>query len=140
MTFDTPGMREDGSMHRRGWLVLVVVAVIFAVGFWQQHDSGEDSASKDGGISIEALPPQARETLELIDRGGPYPYERDDAVFMNREGLLPGHQRGYWREYTVRTPGESDRGARRLVRGDAGEVYYTDDHYASFTRVERGTG
>jgi ribonuclease T1 len=84
---------------------------------------------------IFELPPQARETLALIKAGGPFPYPRDGAVFANREGLLPKRERGYYREYTVKTPGAKDRGARRIVAGRGGEFYYTDDHYRSFRRI-----
>ncbi|MFF5029023.1 ribonuclease domain-containing protein [Streptomyces collinus] len=83
------------------------------------------------------LPAEARRTLALIDRGGPFPYARDGIVFGNLERLLPGHPRGYYHEYTVPTPGAHDRGARRLVTGRRGEVYYTDDHYNSFRAVLR---
>lgn len=88
-------------------------------------------------IEVGALPSEARQTLTLIDRGGPYPYRADDGVFQNREGLLPDHQRGFYREYTVETPGSPDRGARRIVTGERGEAYYTDDHYDSFWWVLR---
>jgi ribonuclease T1 len=83
------------------------------------------------------LPAEARETLALIDRGGPFPYAKDGAVFGNFERELPARPRGYYHEYTVRTPGESDRGARRVVTGQSAEFYYTDDHYASFRAVLR---
>jgi ribonuclease T1 len=78
------------------------------------------------------LPPEALDTLNLIDRGGPFPFSRDGVVFQNRERLLPRQPQGYYLEYTVITPGSSDRGARRIIAGEAGERYYTDDHYASF--------
>lgn len=86
------------------------------------------------------LPPEAITTLEAIGRGGPYPYDRDGTVFQNRERRLPERPRGYYREYTVQTPGSPDRGARRIVAGgEPPEVYYyTDDHYRSFRRVEIG--
>lgn len=83
------------------------------------------------------LPAEARRTLALIDKGGPYPYARDGIVFGNFEGHLPQHQRGYYHEYTVPTPASSGRGARRIVTGDGGEFYYTDDHYNSFRAVLR---
>lgn len=86
-------------------------------------------------ITSEELPPEALETLALIARGGPFPFSKDGSVFQNREQLLPRKPTGYYREYTVITPGESDRGARRIVRGAAGELYYTNDHYASFARI-----
>ena len=87
------------------------------------------------GIGIEQLPPEARSTLRLIERGGPFPYRKDGTVFGNRERLLPPNPRGYYREYTVPTPGSRDRGARRIVAGKQGERYYTADHYRSFKRI-----
>ena len=86
-------------------------------------------------ISLGQLPHEARQTLALIKAGGPFPYTRDGAVFGNREGQLPKRNRGYYREYTVRTPGAKDRGARRIVAGVPGEYYYTDDHYQTFRRI-----
>ncbi|AYN43941.1 ribonuclease N [Streptomyces dangxiongensis] len=83
------------------------------------------------------LPAEARRTLALIDRGGPFPYARDGVVFGNVEGRLPRQRRGHYHEYTVRTPGSRDRGARRVVTGQDGETYYTDDHYKSFRAVLR---
>jgi ribonuclease T1 len=89
-----------------------------------------------GEVRVSELPPEARHTLSLIRKGGPFPYDKDGSVFGNREGVLPKMSRGYYREYTVRTPGSRDRGARRIVAGErAGEFYYTDDHYRSFRRV-----
>ena len=86
-------------------------------------------------IQLSELPSEARQTIVLISRRGPFPYERDGAVFGNFEGLLPRHERGYYREYTVRTPGLAHRGARRIIAGRGGELYYTDDHYRSFKRI-----
>ncbi|MGV9758048.1 ribonuclease domain-containing protein [Streptomyces tricolor] len=83
------------------------------------------------------LPAEARRTLALIDQGGPFPYARDGVVFGNFEGRLPRQRRGYYHEYTVRTPGSPDRGPRRIVTGQGGEFYYTDDHYDSFRAVLR---
>ncbi|MFG2635082.1 ribonuclease domain-containing protein [Streptomyces sp. NPDC048362] len=88
-------------------------------------------------VRASRLPAEARGTLALVDHGGPYPYARDGIVFGNLEGRLPRHQRGYYHEYTVRTPGSHDRGARRLVTGLGAEIYYTDDHYDSFRAVLR---
>jgi ribonuclease T1 len=96
-----------------------------------------DPASGLAWIAVAALPAEGRETIELIAAGGPFPYERDGVVFQNREGILPDESRGYYREYTVPTPGSDDRGARRIVRGSGGELYYTEDHYESFRRVQR---
>lgn len=90
-----------------------------------------------GEVRVAALPPEARATLDLIRSGGPFPYQKDGSTFGNREGLLPKRPRGHYREYTVKTPGRRDRGARRIVAGAGtpGEFYYTDDHYRSFRRV-----
>ncbi len=88
-------------------------------------------------VRIVQLPPEARATLLLIERGGPFPYRKDGTVFGNRERLLPLHSHGYYREYTVPTPGSRDRGARRIVAGSQGEHYYTSDHYRSFRRIIR---
>lgn len=90
-----------------------------------------------GTVRQSRLPAEARVTLALIDRGGPFPYARDGVVFGNFEGHLPKHPRGYYHEYTVQTPGSHDRGARRLVTGQGGEIYYTGDHYNSFRAVLR---
>lgn len=89
-------------------------------------------------IKASALPSEARRVLVLIARGGPYPYARDNAVFSNFERILPRKSSGYYREFTVPTPGESDRGARRIVTGAAGEKYYTADHYNSFKFIAEG--
>jgi ribonuclease T1 len=86
-------------------------------------------------IAVAQLPVDARKTLELIRQGGPFPYERDGSVFGNYERLLPHRSRGYYLEYTVKTPGVRSRGARRIVAGRGGELYYTEDHYRSFKRV-----
>ena len=86
-------------------------------------------------IAPGELPREAREMLALIDKGGPFPYERDGVVFGNFEKRLPVRERGYYREYTVRTPGVNHRGARRIVAGRNGERYYTDDHYQTFRRI-----
>ena len=84
------------------------------------------------------LPREARHTIALIQRGGPYPYRQDDGIFGNREGHLPKKPRGWYREYTVDTPGLDHRGARRIVTGGdpPSEWYYTDDHYDSFRRFD----
>ena len=89
-------------------------------------------------VRASELPDEARRTLALIARGGPYPYTRDDVTFGNFERILPRKPTGYYKEYTVPTPGESDRGARRIVAGKAGEKYYTPDHYNSFTFIIEG--
>ena len=93
-------------------------------------------------VTLDALPAQGRDMMALIEKGGPFKYNKDGTVFGNREKILPARQRGYYREYTVRTPGESSRGARRIVCGgqqprapDA--CFYTDDHYGSFRQIVR---
>ncbi|MFD9569347.1 ribonuclease domain-containing protein [Streptomyces sp. NPDC059982] len=92
-----------------------------------------------GSVCYSALPSQAHDTLDLIDRGGPFPYSQDGVVFQNRERLLPGQSTGYYHEYTVITPGSPTRGARRIITGlQVQEDYYTADHYASFRRVVFG--
>ena len=89
-------------------------------------------------VQVSDLPPEAAETVELIDSGGPFPEpDHDGGTFQNREELLPDRPMGYYREYTVPTPGSDDRGARRIVAGDGGELYWTGDHYSSFSRIVR---
>jgi len=88
-----------------------------------------------GEIHVAELPPEARATIALIRKGGPFPYAKDKSVFGNREARLPRQKHGYYREYTVKTPGERTRGARRIVAGKGGEMYYTEDHYNSFRRI-----
>ena len=123
------------------FIARAVLLTSFAADWWQsRHASGEpepvtaSAAQRLPGF----LPPEAVATLERIERGGPHPYRQDGRVFENRERLLPQQPRGYYREYTVDTPGSRDRGARRIVTGgDPPQVvYYTDDHYRSFRRVE----
>jgi ribonuclease T1 len=97
-------------------------------------------SSSDGlpVVRLADLPPQARQTVALIEAGGPFPYAKDGTTFNNFEGVLPSRPRGYYREYTVKTPGERDRGARRIVTGDRDrELFYTADHYETFARVQR---
>lgn len=111
--------------------LLAVVLVAYLVG----RDAPRDSDPGLSVVSAASLSAEVRVTLELIQRDGPFPYDRDGATFGNREGMLPDQPDGYYREYTVPTRGEDDRGARRLVTGRDGEVYYTADHYDSFVRV-----
>lgn len=128
----------------RSWLGLAA-AVVLAVLLWWAQGDGEPAPgtrADPSGLPVVALvdlPPEAAQTLDLIDAGGPYPYDQDDGVFQNREEILPDRPDGYYREYTVATPGSDDRGARRIVAGAGGELYWTDDHYASFARIERVT-
>jgi ribonuclease T1 len=121
--------------NRVSRVVLVLTLLVAAVGVGSGCGLRVTDPTAPAAVATSELPPQARETLELIDRGGPYPFAQDGAVFHNREGLLPAQPDGYYREFTVVTPGSPDRGARRIVAGDGGERYYTDDHYASFQEV-----
>lgn len=139
--------------HLLTGLLALVLAVVLA-GCSSGPSGTRTSAGASGGVSAASgsapawahgmatvpesrLPAEARRTIALIDRGGPYPYARDGIVFGNVEGRLPRHARGYYHEYTVRTPGSRDRGARRIITGQGGEIYYTDDHYNSFRAVLR---
>jgi ribonuclease T1 len=106
-----------------------------------QASSSAGATTDDAGgldhVAVAELPPEARDTLALIDQGGPFPYDQDGSTFGNFEGILPQQARGYYTEYTVDTPGSDDRGARRIVAGEGGDFYYTGDHYASFRRIDR---
>lgn len=89
-------------------------------------------------VALADLPPEADATVRLIDAGGPFPYPgKDGSTFGNLERLLPVRPRGYYAEYTVPTPGSRDRGARRIITGDGGELYWTADHYQHFRRIRR---
>jgi ribonuclease T1 len=95
-----------------------------------------------GTVALAELPAEARKTEQLIRNGGPFPFAKDGVVFGNRERILPREKRGYYREYTVKTPGSHDRGAQRIVCGGEKPAapkacYYTADHYASFKRIVR---
>ena len=128
---------------RAGWqLAAAVVLAALSTGFSpiSVHAKGSAPKTEVGTISVAALPEQGRHMVRLIYQGGPFKYDKDGSVFGNRERILPAKSRGYYREYTVKTPGERSRGARRIVCGgfvpttpDA--CYYTDDHYASFRRI-----
>jgi ribonuclease T1 len=117
--------------------VAVLVTALCAAPIVSARGEVTASAAKPGISQIAAadLPREARETLGLIKRGGPFSYSKDGSAFNNRERLLPLRSRGYYREYTVPVPGARDRGARRIIAGSAGEYYYTDDHYATFRRI-----
>lgn len=154
------------SRNRRassGGVGLLVVAVVVLAAVWWLGRGTSDDAGTSGvrpgattssssprtgggtvtdpasGLPIVAradLPPEALETLDLIEAGGPFPYDRDGVVFQNRERLLPVRARGWYHEYTVPTPGEDDRGARRIVTGEDGTEYWSPDHYATFDVIE----
>ena len=131
---------------RRGMIVVLVVAMMAA---WAVADRSSEQRSTDGAADVGAadvgaaawpafLPPEAHDTLRRIEAGGPFEHRQDGGTFQNRERLLPSQARGYYREYTVETPGSRDRGARRIVAGGDPpvEYFYTDDHYRSFRRFE----
>ena len=88
-------------------------------------------------VTLSELPTEAQQTLLLITQDGPFPYDRDGAVFQNREGILPDHESGYYAEYTVLEPGSTDRGPLRIVTGEGGEYFWTADHYETFARILR---
>jgi ribonuclease T1 len=120
-------------------LTFVAVAALVAApaGVWAKNKDGADG---ERVVALATLPPEARTTHQLILAGGPFPYSKDGTVFFNRERHLPARPRGHYREYTVKTPGSRDRGARRIVCGGKPPVtpevcYYTRDHYASFSRI-----
>jgi ribonuclease T1 len=132
--------------QRYRWLLLLVAAVmlvVWLVGGGGQGDpepagTGTDATSGLPVVRLAALPPEAARTVELIDAGGPFPEpEHDGGTFGNREELLPDRPMGYYREYTVPTPGLDHRGARRIVAGEDDELYWTADHYSSFARIRR---
>ncbi len=116
-------------------LALVLAACLGSASARQTNDAALDS------VALSSLPPEAHRTLQLIKQGGPFPHPRKDgSTFGNFEKRLPQQPRGYYREYTVPTPGSRDRGARRIIAGNppatSGEYYYTDDHYRSFRRIK----
>jgi ribonuclease T1 len=122
-------------------IVLTVMASSFVLIGNTQAKGTPGVFGDDLQIAVAELPKEALQTLALIRSGGPFPNEKDGVVFGNREKQLPKQARGYYTEYTVKTPGAKNRGARRLVVGGAPqtskEIYYTDDHYQSFKRVKQ---
>jgi ribonuclease T1 len=121
-------------------LTSCILAAFVTAGPAQARSLTEPPATAGGAtIHVAQLPREGRETYGLIFQGGPFPYDKDGSVFGNRERLLPINTRGYYREYTVRTPGSRDRGARRIVCGGPKKAphacYYTADHYASFRKI-----
>jgi ribonuclease T1 len=115
------------------WLFFFAVSLL-PTGAFAKEASGMET------IAVAELPKEARHTLALIKQGGPFPYAKDGSVFRNYEGLLPKQRRGYYHEFTVKTPGVRHRGARRVVVGGdwaiSREYYYTDNHYATFKRIK----
>jgi ribonuclease T1 len=115
---------------KRLWFILITSLILQLAG--APTFARESQKTKLTEVTLADLPKEGRETVLLIKQGGPFPYKRDGAVFGNFERQLPMKERGYYREYTVPTPGSQDRGARRIIAGRGGEYYYTDDHYQTF--------
>jgi ribonuclease T1 len=153
-------------VNRRRISAALIGLIVLVVGGWlvknaTSHDSGPAPASSvsakptPGGHSaapsgkvagtgsglplktLSSLPPQAADTWKLIEAGGPYPYPRNDnVVYQNRNKALPIQKSDFYHEFTVKTPGSPDRGARRLITGQGGELFYTGDHYSTFVLVD----
>ena len=126
------------ALRKLGVAVTLVGAISAAGALWAK--APPPGTVEFGSVALSELPEEAQTTERLIRAGGPFPYPKDGTVFGNRERLLPAQPRGYYREYTVRTPGARDRGARRIVCGGHRVMrpetcYYTGDHYASFRRI-----
>jgi ribonuclease T1 len=130
-------MRIPPRATRIGAAAALLSALL--VGGTVSATTADAAATSVGSICYSDLPSQAYDTLDLIERGGPFPYSQDGSVFQNREGVLPSQPTGYYHEYTVVTPGSSTRGARRIVTGEEyQEDYYTADHYATFDLIDFG--
>jgi ribonuclease T1 len=115
---------------------IIATLLIIAANFAGARDSGHEFTKASMASTAAAdLPPEGQATLRLIKKGGPFPYRKDGSTFGNRERNLPRQSRGYYKEYTVKTPGAHDRGARRIIAGEIGEYYYTSDHYNTFQRI-----
>ena len=124
----------------------VLATTVFIIGIfaWISPSQARESAPAFKGdftvIKVGDLPKEARETLALIRKGGPFPYSKDGVVFGNREKLFPKQPRGFYHEYTVKTPGARNRGARRIVCGGnpqpSAECFYSDDHYETFRKIK----
>jgi ribonuclease T1 len=119
--------------------LIVWLALLVALAGAGAHAGEHAVAVQRAEVALSELPREALDSLAMIKQGGPFPYARDGTVFFNRERILPRRPRGYYTEYTVKTPGARDRGARRIVVGGeparSGEYWYTDDHYRSFRRI-----
>lgn len=127
--------------HCGFWVGALLVAVAVNAPARSPFSDVEEATGALPTVALNALPRPAQQTHERILSGGPFPYAKDGAVFGNRERVLPRRARGYYREYTVETPGSRDRGARRIVCGGSrpkqpDACFYTGDHYASFRRIE----
>lgn len=119
-------------------LLLAGILLCLSAAFAQPQSDAPDNVAAPREILVADLPPEARATLQLVRQGGPFPNARDGVVFGNREHKLPKQPRGYYREYTVKTPGVHGRGARRIVCGPLAECYYSGNHYRTFRRIVGG--
>jgi ribonuclease T1 len=129
-------VKRESSCKRAFMLLVAVISALICVAAPAATPYTPDTSHQQlPVVRLADLPYEARQTVRLIRRGGPFPYERDGVVFGNFERLLPRRERGYYREYTVPTPALDHRGARRIVMGRGGELYFTDDHYRSFRQV-----
>ncbi len=129
------------SVLRKWFFVLVLGLSLFPTYITQVLAKDTPLPITSGVVSLTQLPPQAKQVYQLILKGGPFEFEKDGTVFGNRERILPTQKRGYYREYTVKTPYLSHRGAKRIVCGgwvviQPEACYYTDDHYASFRKIQ----
>ena len=128
-------------MLRLMWMVFAAMLWLPLASHGSSMGSSQGSQAAQGGqkglpvIAVADLPAEARDTLRAIKQGGPFAYPRDGSVFNNFERVLPKHQRGYYHEYTVITPGVHNRGVRRIISGETNEYYYTADHYQTFKRI-----
>jgi ribonuclease T1 len=126
-------------MVRRSNIKLALTGIFLTLTCTWISALARESSVTSSTIALNQLPPQGIETYHLIRQGGPFPFGKDGVVFGNRERLLPAEKRGYYREYTVKTPRSRDRGARRIVCGGQATApdtcYYTADHYASFRKI-----
>ena len=139
---DPRRVRPYRGKGKAGFLAALTAMLVAAAGTFLVQARGPEPQAFEApaAVSVSALPTQGQQVMGRISQGGPFRYEKDGTVFFNREGLLPRQKRGYYREYTVPTPGLTHRGARRIVCGgeqprapDA--CYYTEDHYASFRLI-----
>jgi ribonuclease T1 len=123
-----------------GWAVAVLIALAIGLRWLPADLSWSQGRAQTAVTDFSQLPHEERQaiydTVALIKAGGPFPYGKDGSVFSNREGRLPQQGSGYYHEYTVPTPDSPDRGARRIVSGRTGELYYTRDHYQTFLRID----
>jgi len=124
---------------RTGIVKLALTGFLIAAALGSAQAKSWSAAEMEAGVALGSLPVQGQETYRRIHHGGPFPYEKDGVVFGNRERVLPAQKRGYYREYTVATPGSKNRGAQRIVCGGPATLpnacYYSDDHYASFRKI-----